>query len=324
MLTRLRILRAYWIGHRDSKALAKKHASLAYLTPNPYPGQLKERFGHWMEGVVRRYLSRRGHLEERLNQVRHQRKALERIVGQDEPTPEVFAHVWGYAGRYGLLAMVFFAELVFNKLAMDTLELSQMEAYIVAFIATLTMFWLGHEAGNQYRKGHPLLAAGTAVFPVLIAVTFAVLRAEFSRRMAEVQGDPLPSPWTLPALLILGLGLVAFTFFLGYKSPHERESLMRRLFLTARAERRLWARLQALHRSTERTLDQLLAYYREIVAAYWRGFARAWPRWDPAPEFVGYVPPLNRPALPPLDLEPPTDPLTREDADDRLVPQPRP
>ncbi|MEZ0347615.1 MAG: hypothetical protein ABWJ90_03775 [Thermus sp.] len=312
LLFSLRNMRAYWIGKRDGRSFASKHASLAYLTPSPFPQELAERFRRWTEGLVRRYLRQRARLEERLEVVRHQRKALARVVGQDEPTPEVFAHMWGYAGRYGLLGAVLFAELVYNKLAMDTLELSQLEAYIVASIATLVMFWLGHEAGNQFRKGNLPMALGMAVLPALMAVSFAVLRTEFTRRMAQINGDPLPSPWALPALLVLGLALVAFTFFLGYKSPHEREALMRKLFLTARKERRLAERLAALHRHTERTLDQLLAHYREEVAAYWRGFARAWPAWDPAPEFVGFVPPLNRPELPPLTHEAPSDPLTEE------------
>lgn len=57
-----------------------------------------------MEGLARRYLAKRAKLEERLALVRHQRKALEKVVGQDEPTPEVFG---GYHFRYGLLGLVF-------------------------------------------------------------------------------------------------------------------------------------------------------------------------------------------------------------------------
>ena len=44
MLNGCRALRSYWVGRRDGRALSRKHASPAYLTPNPYPEQLKEWF----------------------------------------------------------------------------------------------------------------------------------------------------------------------------------------------------------------------------------------------------------------------------------------
>ena len=160
--------------------------------------------------------------------------------------------------------------------------------------------------------------------PLLVVILFAALRFSWTQRMAAIHGNPAPSIYGFLALMAIGLLLVSLTFYLGYRSPHEREVLLRRLFLTAQKERRIWERLRGLNRGAERALDHLLAHYRENVAAYWRGFARAWPQWYPAPEFVGHIPPLNRPALPPLDLEAPTDPLTQGSAHDRLAPEPRP
>lgn len=304
LLESLRNMRAHGFGRRDAKVLARKHATLAYLAPPPFPQELAERYRRSMEALLYHYQKARAALEDRLLRVRSQRQALERVVGGDEPTPEVFAHMWGEWGRRGLLGMVFLAELVYNKLAMDTLELSQLEAYIVSSIATLVMFWMGHEAGNQYRKGQALLAGLMGAVPLLMAGTFAFLRFEFTRRMAVIAGDPAPGAWTLVALLVLGLGLVAFTFFLGYKTPHERELLMRRYYLLRHKERVLKGRLFHLHERTRRHLDYLAARYREEVAAFWRGFARAWPTWDPAPEFVGALPALEAPRMPPAP-EPP-------------------
>lgn len=297
-LATLRNVRAYRFGGKDGKAFSKKHASLAYLAVPPFPKELAERYRRAMEALVHRYQAQRGKLEKKLIQVRHLRQAMERVVGQDNPTPEVFVHMWAAWGRYGLLGVVFLAELVFNKLAADTLEVNQLEAYIIAFIATLVMFWMGHEAGNLLRKGNLGMSAAMAVLPVLMAVVFALLRVDFTRRMAQINGDPT-SPLALPALLLLGLGLVAFTFFLGYRAPHEREVLLRRYLAQRRQEKVLMARMQHLHHKTERQLDYLGTRYREEVAAYWRGFARSWPAWDPAPEFVGALPPLDPPRLPP-------------------------
>lgn len=298
-LASLRNMRAYWFGRRDGKALAKKHASLAYLTTPPFPQELAQRYRRGMEALLHRYQKLRGRLEARLLHVRSQRQALERVVGADEPTPEVFAHMWFEWGRRGLLGTVFGAELVYNKLAMDTLELSQLEAYVVAGIATLVMFWMGHEAGNQFRKANLPLTLFMAAVPVAMAATFAFLRFEFTRRMAVINGDPSPQAWALVALLVLGLGLVAFTFFLGYKTPHERELLLRRYFALKNRERVLKGRLVFLHEVTRRQVEYQGARFREEVAAYWRGFAKAWPNWDPAPEFVGALPPLEAPRMPP-------------------------
>jgi len=305
LLATLRNIRAYRFGGKDGKAFSKKHASLAYLAVPPFPKELAERYRRAMEALVHRYQAQRGKLEKKLIQVRHLRQAMERVVGRDDPTPEVFVHMLAAWGRYGLLGTVFLAELVFNKLAADTLEVNQLEAYIIAFIATLVMFWMGHEAGNFLRKGNMAMTVIMASFPVFIAVGFAFLRADFTRRMAQINGDPV-SPLVLPALLILGLGLVAFTFFLGYKAPHEREVLLRRYLISKRQEKMLMAKLLHLHYRTQRHMDYLGARYREEVAAYWRGFARAWPAWDPAPEFVGALPALDSPRLPPTPPSPET------------------
>lgn len=305
LLATLRNMRAYRFGAKDSRAFSKKHASLAYLATPPFPKELAERYHRAMAALIHRYQAQRGKLERRLTQVQHLRQAMERVVGQDNPTPEVFVHMWAAWGRYGLLGTVFLAELVYNKLAADTLEVNQLEAYIIAFIATLVMFWMGHEAGNYLRKGNPGMSVAMAVLPVLVAVSFAFLRVDFTRRMAQISGDPA-SPLALPALLVLGLGLVAFTFFLGYRAPHEREVLLRRYLGQKRQEKLLMARMRHLHHRTEQHLDYLLARYREEVAAYWRGFARSWPAWDPAPEFVGALPPLDPPRLPPAPPGPET------------------
>ena len=230
----------------------------------------------------------------------------------------------GYHFRYGLLGLVFLGEAYYNKMAMDTLEMNQLEAFIIGAVATIGLFWLGHAAGNEYRKGNLPLSLILGIPPLLVVILFAALRSSWTQRMAAIHGNPAPSIYGFLALMAVGLLLVSLTFYLGYRSPHEREVLLRRLFLTAQKERRIWERLRGLNRGAERALDHLLAHYRENVAAYWRGFARAWPQWDPAPEFVGHIPPLNRPALPPLDLEAPTDPLTQGSAHDRLAPEPRP
>ncbi|RDI95501.1 hypothetical protein DV704_06360 [Meiothermus sp. QL-1] len=307
LLATLRNIRAYWYGGRDSKRLSRKHASLAYLSPPAFPQELAQRYRRAMEALLYRYHRKRAKLEQRLLQVRTQRQALEGVVGKDEPTPEVFAHMWAEWGRRGLITAVFSAELVYNKLAMDTLELSQLEAYVVSAIATLVMFWMGHEAGNQFRKGAYVLASVMGLIPLAMAATFAFLRFEFTRRMALIAGDPAPGTWALVALLVLGLGLVAFTVFLGYKTPHERELLLRRYYLLQNQEKLLSSRLFFLHQQTQRHLDYLGARFREEVAAYWRGFSRAWPNWDPAPEFTGALPPLEPPRLPPSP-EPPEPP----------------
>lgn len=165
------------------------------------------------------------------------------------------------------------------------------------------MFWMGHEAGNQYRKNKWVL---TAVAPLalslLLAWAFAFLRAAFTTQQVQILQLTLPTQYALPSLVILGTALVAFTFFLGYKSPTEHETLLKRYLDLLRRERLLKRRLQAFQFRTERRLGFLHAHYREEVAAYWRGFARAWPQWDPAPEFAGYVPPLETPPLRPLNL----------------------
>lgn len=307
LLPSFRNMRAYWFGRRDGRAFAKKHASLAYLATPPFPQELAQRYRRAMEALLYRYQRQRAKLEDRLLKVRTQRQSLERVVGGDEPTPEVFAHMWGEWGRRGLLGSVFVAELVYNKLAMDTLELSQIEAYIVSSIATLVMFWMGHEAGNHYRKGNYPLALFMGTVPLAMAGTFAFLRFEFTRRMAAIAGDPPPQAWALAALLVLGIGLVAFTFFLGYKTPHERELLMRRYYWLKNKEHMIKGRLNYLHEITRRHLEYEGARYREEVAAFWRGFARSWPNWDPAPEFVGALPALEAPRMPP-----PPEPVTLE------------
>ena len=304
VLASLRNMRAYWFGRADGRALAKKDASLAYLTAPQFVQELAKRYQRAMEGLLYRYRRLRGRLEERLSRLVLQRQELEKLVGSQEATPEVFAHMWAEWGRRGLLALIFAAEMVYNKLAMDTLELSQLEAYIVSFIATLVVFWMAHEAGNQFRKGKLPLSLFMASFPLLMTLSFAGLRFEFTRRMAQIAGDPAPTPWALVALLLLGVGLIAFTFFLGYKTPHEGEILMRRYHLLRLREEALKRRLQTLHHRTQQHLNYLLARYQEEVAAYWRGFSRAWPRWDPAPEFVGALPHLEAPKLPPLEALP--------------------
>lgn len=304
LMASLRNMRAYWFGRADGRVLAKKDASLAYLTAPQFVQELAKRYQRGMESLLHRYQRLRGKLEERLGSVMLQRQELEKLVQTQEATPEVFAHMWAEWGRRVLLGLIFSAEMVYNKLAMDTLELSQMEAYIVSFIATLVIFWMAHEAGNQLRKGKLPLALAMVSFPFFMTLSFAALRFEFTRRMAQIAGDPAPSPWALVALVLLGIGLIAFTFFLGYKTPHEGEILLRRYHALRLRGERLKRRLQALHLRTQRHLSYLLARYQEEVAAYWRGFSRAWPRWDPAPEFVGALPHLESPRLPPLEALP--------------------
>ncbi|WP_337845859.1 hypothetical protein [Thermus sp.] len=305
-------MRAYWIGKREGKGLSRKHASLAYLTPNPFPNELKERFARTLETIKHRYERRRERLEAQLERVQHSRQTLERVVGGMEPTPEAFAHIGAWAGRSALLLLVFWAEMTYNKLAMDALGLTQAEAWVVAFVATVAMFWMGHEAGNQFRKQNLVLAVPLLLIPLFLAGGFAFLRAAFTAQQVEILHLSLPTQYALPVLLILGIALVAFTFVLGYKSPTEHETLLRRYHDLLRRERLLKRRLQALQHRTERQMAFLHAHYREEVAAYWRGFARAWPQWDPAPEFVGYTPPLEAPPLRPLALE---DEVNREGPD---------
>lgn len=304
LIASLRNMRAHWFGRIDGKTFSKKDASLAYLTAPQFVQELAKRYQRGMEGLLYRYQRLRGKLEERLSRVVLQRQELERLVQAQEVTPEVFTHMWAEWGRRGLLGLVFSAEMVYNKLAMDTLELSQMEAYIVSFIATLVVFWLAHEAGNQLRKGKGLLSVLMLALPFLMTLSFAGLRFDFTRRMAEIAGDPPPNAWHLLALILLGLGLIAFTFFLGYRTPTEGELLLRRHHALRLREEALKRRLQTLHLRTQRHLSYLLARYQEEVAAYWRGFSRAWPRWDPAPEFVGALPHLEPPGLPPLEALP--------------------
>ncbi|MDM7324671.1 MAG: hypothetical protein P3W93_006775 [Thermus sp.] len=296
-------MRAYWFGRLDGSALAKKHASLAYLTPPRFVDELARRYQRAMESLVHAYQRRRGALEVKLGAITLQRQELEKAVSNQETTPEVFAHMWAEWGRRGLLGLIFAAEMVYNKLAMDTLELSQMEAYIVSFIATLVVFWMAHEAGNILRKGRTAFSIAMISVPLLMTLAFAGLRFDFTRRMAQIAGDPAPSPLALVALVLLGLGLIAFTFFLGYKTPHEGEILLRRHLGLRLKEANLRRRLQILHERTLRHLRYLLYGYQEEVSAYWRGFARSWPRWDPAPEFVGALPSLEVPRIPPLDIE---------------------
>ncbi|MFN4073432.1 MAG: hypothetical protein ACK4G4_08480 [Thermus sp.] len=297
-------MRAHWFGRVDGRTFSKKDASLAYLTAPQFVQELAKRYLAAMESLVYRYQRLRGRLEEQLARVALQRQELEKLVSTQEATPEVFAHMWTEWGRRGLLGLVFAAEMVYNKLAMDTLELSQMEAYIVSFIATLAVFWLSHEAGNQLRQGKAFLSGLMLALPLLMTFSFAGLRFEFTRRMAEINGDPPPVLWALFALLLLGLGLIAFTYFLGYRTPHAVEILMRRYHGLKLREEFLKRRLNNLHLRTQRHLNFLLARYQEETTAYWRGFTRAWPRWDPAPEFVGALPPLEAPRLPPLEATP--------------------
>ena len=304
LIASFRNMRAHWFGRLDGKTFSRKDASLAYLSAPQFVQELAKRYQRSMEALVYRYQRLRGRLEEHLGRVVLQRQELERLVSTQEATPEVFTHMWAEWGRRALLGMVFVAEMVYNKLAMDTLELSQMEAYTVSFIATLVIFWMAHEAGNQLRKGKIPVSVAMVTFPLLMTISFAGLRFEFTRRMAQIAGDPPPTAWALVALLLLGVGLIAFTYFLGYKTPHEVEILMRRYHALRLREESLKRRLQVLHFRTLRHLNYLLARYQEEVAAYWRGFTRSWPRWDPAPEFVGALPHLEAPRLPPLEATP--------------------
>lgn len=297
----VRKTRDYFLGRRDGASFSKKHASLAYLTPVAFPKELKERYSRKSEGLVGGYERRRNRLETQLEGIRQERQALERVVGVDEATPEVFGHIWTFWGRLGLLGLVFSAELVYNKLAMDALGLTQIEAWVVSMVATVAMFWMGHEAGNQFKKQNYPLAIPTLIIPLFLAAVLAALRAAFTQQQVEILGLSLPTHLALPALLILGVALVAFTFLLGYKSPTEREMLLRRYFGLLKKERLLGRKLQGLHRSTERRLGLLHAAYREEVSAYWRGFTRAWPAWDPAPASVSLVEPLQSPNLRPLE-----------------------
>lgn len=297
----VRKTRDYLLGRRDGASFSKKHASLAYLNPVAFPKELKERYTRKCEGLVGGYERRRNRLESLLEGARQQRLLLERVVGVEEATPEVFGHIWTLWGRYNLLGLVFSAELVYNKLAMDALGLTQIEAWVVSMVATVAMFWMGHEAGNQFKKQNYPLAIPTLVIPLLLAIVLAALRAAFTRQQVEVLGLNLPTHLALPALLVLGVALVAFTFLLGYKSPTEREILLRRYFGLLRREKLLSRKLVGLHQNTERRLGLLHAAYREEVSAFWRGFARAWPAWDPAPASVGLVEPLQGPPLRPLE-----------------------
>jgi hypothetical protein len=224
LIATLRDIRAYRFGRRDGRAFARKHASLAYLTAPPFPKELSERYRVAMETDLHRYERRRGNLEHRLQQVRQQRQGLEKAIGQDPVTPEVFAHWQARVGRNVFLVAVFGAELLYNKLAMDTLGIDQLESIAVASIATIAMFWLGHEAGNQYRKTRNPLTLLWLIPPALLAIMLALLRADYSHIIAQIDQLPLPSPWLLNfSLILLGLVLVALTFWLGYKAPHERE-----------------------------------------------------------------------------------------------------
>ncbi len=312
LLASLRAFRAYLLGRRDGRVLARKHASLAYLSPPAFPRQLAERFRRVMETYLTRYQRHRARWMARLVRVSHRRQGLEELVGFGErPGPEALAPPWVTWGRRGLLGAAFSAELVYNKLAMDTLELTQLEAYTAASIATLAMFWMGHQAGKELRQGNRLLAL-MVVVPALLGIVFALLRTEFTRRMAEINGDPPPVAWVPIALVGLGLALVALTFFLGYKSPSEWEERLREYRSLLEREKLLWTRLRELHDRARRTLALLAAQYREEVAAYWRGFARTWPEWDPTPDFLGALPALEMPQLPPPP-EPP-EPLEKAQA----------
>lgn len=297
----IRKTRTYWLGRGDGRTFSRKHATLAYLTHSPLPKELKERYTRKCEGLVNGYERRRNRLETLLDGLRQQRQALERVVGVEEATPEVFSHIWAFWGRLGFLNLVFSAELVYNKLAMDALGLTQLEALVVSFVATVAMFWMGHEAGNQFKKKNLTLALPLLILSLLLAAVLAFLRAAFTRQQVEVLGLNLPTQLALPALLVLGVALVTLTFVLGYKSPTEKEVLLRRYFGLLRRERLLSRRLRGLHHSTERRLGLLHAAYREEVSAYWRGFARAWPAWDPVPASVNLVEPLPCPALRPLE-----------------------
>lgn len=308
----VRKTRDYFLGKRDGASFSKKHASLAYLTPPALPKELKERYTRKCEGLVGVYERRRNRLETLLEGVRQERLSLERVVGAEEATPEVFGHVWTIWGRNTLLGLVFSAELVYNKLAMDALGLTQLEAWVVSMVATVAMFWMGHEAGNQFKKQNYPLTIPTLIPPLLLAIVLAKLRAAFTQQQVEALGLNLPTHLAFPALLVLGIALVGFTFLLGYKSPTEREILLRRYFGLLGKERRLARRLLGLHQSTKRRLSLLHAAYREEVAAFWRGFARAWPAWDPAPASVGLIEPLQCSSLRPLEEEQATAPTVKQ------------
>lgn len=297
LMASLRNMRAYWFGRLDGKALSKKHASLAYLSPPHFVEELARRYQRSMEALVYRYHRARGRLEAALERVQFQAGALEKVLANQEATPEVFTHMWGEWWRWVFLGVIFAAEMAYNKLAMDTLEVSQMEAYIFSFVATFVVFFMAHESGNQFRKGKTPFAILLVIVPVLMTLAFAQLRFDFTRRMAEINGDPPPSLWALVTLILLGIGLVAFTLYLGYKSPHEGELLLRRYHGLRLKERNLQKRLQMLQLRTQKHLDYLGSRYLEEVASYWRGFSRAWPRWDPAPGFVGGFSKLSPPAV---------------------------
>lgn len=287
----LRKLRSYWLGRYEGWSLARKHADLAYLTPNQFPNELNGRYREAYQAVLKRYEKRRSRLEEDLAAVQHERKALEEVVGDKPPSPAVFHQ--NALARWGGIGLVFVGELFFNKLGLDTMEVSQLEAYILGFTLTLVMFIMGHTAGNQFRKGHKILAIALLALPALLVLALSVLRYNFNAMTAQIRGDPAPSLWTLVFLVLAGLLLIAFTFALGYFSPHDEEILQARLFRARRRERLLWRRLEALQHLTQRRLEGVQAHYSQEVAAYWRGFARAWPRFDPVPEFLGHIPTLE-------------------------------
>ncbi|WP_051195746.1 hypothetical protein [Meiothermus rufus] len=286
----LRKLRDYWLGRYEGWSLSRKHADLAYLTPNTFPLELAEKYRGGMEALLRRYERQRGRMEERISRLQHEVKTLAEIVGADEKTPAIFTRS-PYL-RYGLLGLVFLGEGYFNKLALDALEFSQLEAYVLGLVATLAMFWTGHTSGNLFRQNRNPLGLVLLAVPVLMVMALSLLRYQFTVTHAQVQGIPAPPSWSLPTLLVLGLGLVAMTVLLGYFTPHEREELQRRLFLVQQRERVLRRRLAAFRLQTERLLAQRDAAYRQEANTYWRGFARAWPRFDPAPGFLGHIPPL--------------------------------
>jgi hypothetical protein len=304
----LRNLRAYWMGARDGKRLASKHASLAYLTPNAFPLQLKARIERACRANLYTYERKRGRLENRLRAVIQRRIQLERDIpslrrsteGTEESSIKAHAHTgrWTWIGRYLLLAAVFAAEVVYNKLATDALGVNQLEAYVVAFVASAAMFWMGHKAGHLFSKRNYLLSGVTLGIALLLAVFMALLRAAFTREQVAILGLNLPTHLALPTLLVLGIALVAFTFFLGQESLTENEIVFRQHRNLEEAETRLKQALETLQRVYEKRLEWLHAHYREEVAAYWRGFARAWPAWDPSPEFVGHVLPLECPLRP--------------------------
>ncbi|MGQ9735431.1 MAG: hypothetical protein ACUVUP_02415 [Thermaceae bacterium] len=197
--------RAYRRGRREGRLFAGKHANLAYLTPNPSPKEFQERYRREVEALQRWYERRRSRLEGALEETRAEMRELEDKVYLEKASPETFVHSQAYWIQRGLFSAVFSAELVYNKLAIDALGLVQWEAYVVAFIAALVMFWLGHEAGREFKRINFQSERGNLFITILlflvslsIGVFSARLRAAFTEKQVETLwggGLAFPPSW---------------------------------------------------------------------------------------------------------------------------------